>query len=137
MVSANLELRHSVIIVLHQIGEYTRAVRDKTMMEFNHTTKAGRSGFYNSEEWATKRAEILSRDNHECQWCKSEGKVTSASDSVLEIDHIQELKEHPELALDNDNLRTLCKDCHNKRHNRMNYKHRNPKINKWQDECWD
>ncbi len=42
-------------------------------------------------------------------------------ESILEVDHIKELETNPELALDPDNLRTLCKDCHNKRHDRMNY----------------
>lgn len=108
------------------------------MIEFDHTTKEGRAQFYGSTEWRDKRAEILDRDNHECQWCKEEGRVTVSDDSVLEIDHIEELKDRPDLAFDDSNLRTLCKDCHNKRHGRMNYKHRNTKLNKWaHDEKWD
>ena len=63
--------------------------------------------------------------------------MTLADESTLEVDHIKELEDFPELALDDNNLRTLCKDCHNKRHNRMRYKGRNPKVNKWQDERWD
>lgn len=106
-------------------------------LDIDHTTKAGRALFYGSQEWREKRAEILARDNYECQWCKEAGRVTVSDESVLEVDHIQELAEHPELALDDDNLRTLCKDCHNKRHGRMNYKHMNPKKNKWQDERWE
>lgn len=103
-------------------------------MDINVESRAERAEFYNSGSWKAKRQEILGRDHYECQWCKEDGKVTV---SVLEVDHIKELVDHPELALNNDNLRTLCKDCHNKRHKRMNYKHRNPKINKWQDERWD
>ncbi|WP_137597192.1 HNH endonuclease [Paucilactobacillus kaifaensis] len=90
---------------------------------------------------------VLRRDNYECQWCKAEGRVTRQGDVdnhgrpiILEVDHIKELEYYPELALDPDNLRTLCKDCHNKRHHRMNYsthKHVN-KDNKWsKDERWD
>lgn len=81
------------------------------------------------------RAYILERDNYECQWCKRDGKVTSQSDSVLEVDHIKELKDYPELALDESNLRTLCKDCHNKRHERFNYREKKKNI-KWNDEFW-
>lgn len=106
-------------------------------MEIDTTSKETRALFYNSSEWKQKRLEIIRRDNYECQWCKEEGRVTIMPDSALEVDHIKELEEHPELALDNDNLRTLCKDCHNRRHGRMNYKHMNPKIIKWQDERWD
>lgn len=81
------------------------------------------------------RAYILERDAFECQWCKRDGKVTSKADSVLEVDHIKELKDYPELALDETNLRTLCKDCHNKRHERFNYREKKKNI-KWNDEFW-
>lgn len=64
------------------------------------------------------RERVLKRDNNECQWCKAEGKVTTAKTATLEIDHINELEYHPELALEPSNLRTLCHDCHNIRHNR-------------------
>lgn len=106
-------------------------------MEINTESKESRALFYNSSDWKNKRQKILERDHYECQWCKAAGRVTVVDQSTLEVDHIKELEEHPELALDNDNLRTLCKDCHNKRHDRMNYRHRNPKENKWQDERWD
>ncbi|EOI7562396.1 HNH endonuclease, partial [Enterococcus faecalis] len=33
------------------------------------------------------------------------------------------------------NLRTLCKDCHNKRHGRFNYRESKRKR-KWDDEWW-
>lgn len=73
----------------------------------------------------------MSKD--ECQWCKAEGSLTTQYDSILEVDHIKELETNPELAFDPDNLRTLCKDCHNKRHDRMNYRGQ-PKKRKWDDE---
>lgn len=99
----------------------------------DYTNKLVRRSFYNSQAWRLKREEIKKRDNYECQWCKAEGRVTTKHHSVLEVDHIKELKEYPELALENDNLRTLCNDCHNKRHKRMNYKVTKREI-KWDDE---
>lgn len=99
------------------------------------STKAARHNFYSSLTWKHKRIEILERDHYECQWCKEEGKVTTQFDSVLEIDHIKELEHHPELALENDNLRTLCKNCHNKRHKRFNFKE-SKRQKKWNDEWW-
>lgn len=99
------------------------------------STKAARHNFYSSLTWKLKRQEILDRDNYECVWCKENGKVTTQFDSILEIDHIKELEHHPELALNNDNLRTLCKDCHNKRHKRFNFKE-SKKKRKWDDEFW-
>ncbi|PEU72993.1 alpha/beta hydrolase, partial [Bacillus thuringiensis] len=44
-----------------------------------------------------------------------------------------ELEHHPELALEIDNLETVCVDCHNKEHGRTFEK----KPNKWEnDEKW-
>ncbi|WP_146550982.1 HNH endonuclease [Rummeliibacillus sp. SL167] len=90
--------------------------------------------FYLSKAWKVKRQEILERDHYECQWCAKEGRVTTDKEAILEVDHIKELDDYPELALEDDNLRTLCKDCHNKRHNRFGFK---KKANKWAyDERW-
>lgn len=96
-------------------------------------TKADRARFYGSTKWRNLRLAILERDHYECQWCKAEGRLTTQYDSILEVDHIKELETNPELAIDPDNLRTLCKDCHNKRHDRMNYRGQ-PKKRKWDDE---
>lgn len=83
------------------------------------STKEARAKFYSSCQWKELRVAVLERDHYECQWCKEDGKVTTQSDAVLEVDHIKELEFYPELALELDNMRTLCKDCHNKRHDRF------------------
>lgn len=82
-------------------------------------TSKDRAKFYSSKEWQELRQEAMKRDNYECVWCASEGKVST--NQVLEVDHIKELEYYPQDALDIHNLRTLCKDCHNKRHKRFNY----------------
>lgn len=85
--------------------------------------------FYNSSEWKRKRIEILKRDRFECQDCRKRledaraaGEQLTGRDRMIwraeEVHHIQELKEHPELGLDNDNLISLCTQCHNLRHGR-------------------
>ncbi|EMF0043924.1 HNH endonuclease [Enterococcus hirae] len=99
------------------------------------STKQARARFYGSTEWRKLRSQCLERDHYECQWCKAEGRLTTQHDSILEVDHIKELEYHPNLALDINNLRTLCKDCHNKRHNRMKYRGQQKKR-KWDDEWW-
>ena len=86
------------------------------------SSKEMRSIFYSSSEWRAKRLEILEREHFECRFCKEDGRVTTLDHSILEVDHIEELKDRPDLALDSDNLRVLCKDCHNKRHKRFNYR---------------
>lgn len=89
-------------------------------------------------EWRHLRQQILERDHWECRWCKEAGRVTSR-DAILEVDHIKPLEEYPELALDPGNLEVLDKECHNKKHHRMNYKPTsNKKGNRWSsDERWD
>lgn len=110
------------------------------MLMQSKLTKEQRTAFYNSTKWRVLRNHILERDNHECQWCKANGLVVTDMNTVLEVDHIKELEYYPELRFDEDNLRTLCKDCHNKRHGRMNYRSngKGKHTNKWKDdERWD
>ena len=72
--------------------------------------KQGREDkFYKSYSWQKKRMQILERDNHECQRCKELG-VFGKGEAVH---HIKHLKEFPELGMSDDNLITLCFNCHN------------------------
>ncbi len=64
--------------------------------------------FYDSKEWKKLRDKIRERDNHECQWCKLEGKFSP----VECIHHIKEVRSHWHLRLDPDNLIGLCNTCH-------------------------
>ena len=86
--------------------------------------------FYNSSAWKQKRLQILNRDHYECQDCRRRIRDAVAAGTVLtgrdrkiwraeEVHHIQELKEHPELGLEDDNLISLCVQCHNLRHGRV------------------
>ncbi|MFS9217521.1 HNH endonuclease [Streptococcus mitis] len=97
-------------------------------MKIEVSTREQRNQFYNSSEWRTIRRQVLKRDHYECVWCRDEGKVTTTN---LEVDHIKELEFYPEFALDLDNLRTLCKSCHNKRHNRFDKNDRNFRKDEW------
>lgn len=99
--------------------------------------------FYTSGEWLRIRKERLRRDNYECQECKRNGLVRIDTNEYSEtakrkkiqlvVHHIKELDDHPELALEIDNLETMCVDCHNETHGRVF----EPNVNKWQhDERW-
>lgn len=68
--------------------------------------------FYKSNIWKKKRQQILERDNYECQRCKRHGKFSPAE----VVHHIKHLDKHPELALKDENLESLCSACHNKEH---------------------
>lgn len=68
--------------------------------------------FYKSMIWRKKRLEILKRDHYECQRCKDEGGFSKAE----VVHHIKHLREYPQLALVDANLKSLCAACHNKVH---------------------
>lgn len=104
------------------------------MDDIGYTKGKKANPFYFSTAWRKKRLEILERDNFECVMCREEGRVTTGKDTTLEIDHIKELDDYPELALEDTNLRTLCRRCHNVRHGRFGFQ---KKEVKWNDERFD
>jgi len=102
--------------------------------------------FYNSAAWQQRRLKILERDHYECQDCKRRLQEAGRKGKRLygwqakigratEVHHIKELKEQPELALDINNLTSLCRRCHNIRHGRnpFQFKKKKPKVSteKW------
>lgn len=105
-----------------------------------YRTPSAKKKFYGSKEWEYIRNERLKLDNFECQQCKREGRVTIDSkkeegkkkEVVLNVHHKKEIETHPELALEIDNLETLCIPHHNMIHGK-GFK---PKKKKWNDEKW-
>lgn len=69
--------------------------------------------FYKSKVWQIKKHNVMIRDNNECQECKKEGKLTIKQLAKLDVHHKKELKEYPELALEDSNLVTVCVHHHN------------------------
>lgn len=68
--------------------------------------------FYKTTAWRNKRLKILKRDNYECQECKREGGFSKGNI----VHHIKHLENRPDLALESNNLVTVCEACHNKLH---------------------
>ncbi|WP_405100790.1 HNH endonuclease [Oceanobacillus sp. FSL H7-0719] len=105
-----------------------------------YSTPSSKKKFYGSKEWLWLRWQAMKRDNFECQQCKREGRVTIDSkkeegknkEIVLNVHHKKEIETHPELALEIDNLETLCITHHNIVHGK-GFK---PKKKKWNDEKW-
>jgi len=63
--------------------------------------------FYHSKAWILVRYKVLVRDKGICQCCGR-----SAKDGVvMNVDHIKPKWKYPELALDENNLQTLCSRC--------------------------
>ena len=77
-------------------------------MNYNHDLDS----FYQSAEWKRKRNAILARDNYQCQICKRYGKLKQA----VIVHHKKEIADFPEASLDNDNLISVCRACHNRLH---------------------
>ena len=59
----------------------------------------------NRKEYKQLRLECFTRDNFSCQICNKTG-------VYLEMDHIKEWCNYPELRFELSNLRTLCSLCH-------------------------
>ncbi|MEK5524131.1 HNH endonuclease [Heyndrickxia sp. FSL W8-0423] len=112
-----------------------------------YKTREQKRKFYDGKAWKQLREEVKQRDHYECQECKRQGRVTIDTNEYSEsakrkkiqlvVDHIKELEDHPELALDMENLETLCVNCHNKKHGRYVDYSLWRKKNKWaDDERW-
>lgn len=109
-------------------------------MQKEYKTKEQKKVFYNSRPWRLLRGQALKRDNYECQQCKAEGYVHVDSQKVegerktieLNVHHIQEIEDHPELALRLNNLMTICLRHHNLIHDK-GFERKKPK---WEDERW-
>ncbi|MEW4223147.1 HNH endonuclease [Rossellomorea marisflavi] len=111
------------------------------MNTLEYNTESQKKKFYRSKEWKRVRQQALDRDNRECQVCKRMGRVFL--DSVkepgkkkkvrLNVHHLKEIADYPGLALDLDNLETVCIKHHNKEHDR-NFARRTKSI--WNDEKW-
>jgi len=82
--------------------------------------------FYNTKRWRKKRKYILARDSYLCRECRKYGRTAEAK-AVHHITPIEEfalklikgiidIAEFFRLALEDDNLESLCNPCHNKKH---------------------
>lgn len=64
--------------------------------------------FYASAAWLRLRSAFLA-EHPLCVDCERAGRVTEAK----HVHHLKERKDHPELALEWNNLEALCQPCHN------------------------
>lgn len=68
--------------------------------------------FYRKPAWQKLRQMALSRDNGICVRCYKENKIKKAD----VVHHIVYLTDNIQLALDLNNLESLCHACHNAEH---------------------
>lgn len=74
--------------------------------------------FYKTKAWRNARWMALGRDMHMCVECMAayERHEISEPRPATVVHHIKPRKEYPELALELNNLQSLCDACHNKKH---------------------
>lgn len=64
----------------------------------------------NTYDWQEKSKEIREKANYLCEVCRDRGEHYTYT--TLEVHHIEKLKDHPTLLLDNYNLVCLCNMHH-------------------------
>lgn len=74
--------------------------------------------FYHSAAWKRVRALAMQRDHGMCQDCMDRLRAGYGirPHRAQMVHHIIPLEERPDLALDLNNLRSLCNECHNRQH---------------------
>ena len=70
---------------------------------------------YKSKRWKSLRARILRRDGYQCRECRRYGKAVQADT----VHHVYPAALYPELSWAPWNLVSLCSDCHNAMHDRV------------------
>lgn len=78
--------------------------------------------FYHRAAWKRAREAALMRDRYMCRDCmeRFEAGYGIRPRRATMVHHMIPLEERPDLALDLDNLRSLCDECHNRRHPEKN-----------------
>jgi 5-methylcytosine-specific restriction endonuclease McrA len=75
--------------------------------------------FYKSKQWISLRQWVLNRDQHRCVICQSD----VSAPGQARVDHIKPRRQHPRLALDPANCRTLCTRCDRQAHRERTARH--------------
>lgn len=110
-------------------------IKDLIEMKYIEWITDGREDkFYNSRPWRNLRLKALERDHHECQMCKKNSKVNKIVFANT-VHHIKEVKDRPDLAMDLDNLISLCRKCHEEIHERLDKANeKRKKVSKFMNE---
>ena len=71
------------------------------------------SEYLKNPKWQKKRLEILSRDNFSCVVCGN----GIETDTALHVHHLSYMKGSMPWEYDIDDMRVLCRTCHQRIHN--------------------
>jgi len=67
--------------------------------------------FYSSPEWNLLRDQVIREEGHLCSEC---GELIQYKEDIT-VDHIRSRSKYPDLALERQNLRVLCRSCNSKK----------------------
>ena len=95
------------MVLVEQAGRYIGWTLVASVASYGMQSGKRYEGF----QWKVLRAAILERDGHRCRRCGTQAKYGV---TWLECDHIQRVADGG--GHSPSNLRTLCKQCHDKRH---------------------
>jgi hypothetical protein len=97
------------IVFTQEIKEKQRNAKLNKFSEDSNAWAGGKTSerilLMSRDNYKALRKECFNRDNYTCQICNIRG-------GNLEMDHIKEWCNYPELRYEISNMRTLCKDCH-------------------------
>ena len=79
--------------------------------------------FYSSIQWQHTRDYIFRRDKGLCQDCLDKGRITPAEEVHHIIPITPENITDPSVTLNEENLISLCKECHKARHGARDYRY--------------
>jgi len=76
--------------------------------------------FHQSQDWRDKAKEIYKRDNYTCQECGKDANQLRKMGLKLHCHHKEGIKTGKKL-FDNNNLITLCEECHSREHPELHF----------------
>lgn len=102
-----------------------KKIREKPT-QYKHEGNQG-SKYYNTKLWYNLRNRYI-KEHPFCEMCLEEGKVKLAEDVHHKTPFLTASSDEDrwKLLLDEDNLMSLCSDCHHEIHNRLREKKNNP-----------
>lgn len=97
-----------------QNRKLSATIQGITLDEWEGYSSNERQKEWNSKEWQDLRKKIMERDDYTCQECGDHNYKGRGKSIRLEVHHIKEWCNYPDLRMDENNLVLLCVDCHNK-----------------------
>ncbi|SFL49458.1 HNH endonuclease [Lactococcus garvieae] len=107
--SVHITERSTYLEKRKQWGQRNKQKEKRYNSTFRYSNdRSERETFYHTKEWKVLRQRALERDNHQCQYCKMQAKVSPAKI----VDHIVPAQFNERKMRDLINLASACQKCH-------------------------